>query len=180
VFARASARRITSSRTLALARARRTQTVVPGSCSNGTRVRRDALEAAILDPVRRYYAERVKTQESRSAQIPHELQQLDARLVRLRERLQRGDPDLEPDGAPIAASDSAKVLSMLPKAAALYRKQIDGRPRWGHAGRPQGTCNPARNAWRNPATACNRWRLVGRVSNEPWHPAEGCRVRWSG
>jgi hypothetical protein len=90
--------------------------------------------------MQRYYAERVKTQESRSAQIPHELQQLDARLVRLRERLQRGDPDLEPDGAPIAASDSAKVLSMLPKAAALYRKQIDGRPRWGHAGRPQGTC----------------------------------------
>jgi hypothetical protein len=68
----------------------------------GIRVRRDALEAAILDPVRRdllspervdamaremqrYYAERVKTQESRSAQIPHELQQPDARLVRLRE-----------------------------------------------------------------------------------------------
>jgi hypothetical protein len=47
--------------------------------------------------MQRYYAERVKTQESRSAQIPHELQQLDARLVRLRERLQRGDPDLEPD-----------------------------------------------------------------------------------
>lgn len=86
----------------------------PGACSNGIRVRRDALEAAILDPVRRdllsservetmaremqrYYAERAKAQESRSTQIPHELQRLDARLVRLRERLQRGDPDMEPD-----------------------------------------------------------------------------------
>lgn len=131
----------------------------PGACSNGTRVRRDTLEAAILEPVRRdllsperveamaremqrYYAERVKTQESRSAQIPHELQQLDARLVRLRERFQRGDPDMEPDELraaigkaeakrrelmelQFAASDSAKVLSMLPKAAALYCKQID-------------------------------------------------------
>jgi site-specific DNA recombinase len=131
----------------------------PGACSNGIRVRRDALEAAILDPVRRdllsperveamaremqrYYAERVKTQESRSAEIPHELQHLDARLVRLRERFQRGDPDMEPDelraaiekaeakrrelmDLQFAASDSAKVLSMLPKAAALYCKQID-------------------------------------------------------
>jgi site-specific DNA recombinase len=130
-----------------------------GACSNGIRVRRDALEAAILDPVRRdllsperveamaremqrYYAERAKTQESRSAQIPHELQQLDARLVRLRERFQRGDPDMEPDELraaiekaeakrrelielQFAASDSAKVLSMLPKAAVLYCKQID-------------------------------------------------------
>lgn len=34
----------------------------------------------------------VRRLKSRSAQIPHELQQLDARLVRLRERLQKGRP----------------------------------------------------------------------------------------
>lgn len=128
-----------------------------GACSNRIRVRRDALEEAILSPVRqdllspervdvmaremeRYYAERMR-HESRSAQSPAELQQLDARLMRLRERLQRGDPDMEPDelraaidkaeakrkeliDAQCDASESAKVLSMLPKAAALYRKQI--------------------------------------------------------
>jgi site-specific DNA recombinase len=92
--------------------------------------------------MQRYYAERVETQESRSTEIPHELQQLDARLVRLRERLQRGDPDMEPDELraaiekaeakrrelmelQFAASDSAKVPSMLRKGAALYCKQID-------------------------------------------------------
>lgn len=59
----------------------------PGACSNGIRVRLDALEAAILDPVRRdllsperveamaremqrYYTERAKVQDSLDPDTP--------------------------------------------------------------------------------------------------------------
>jgi site-specific DNA recombinase len=137
-----------------------------GACSNGVRIRRDAIQAAILGRVNsdllspervkamtremeRYYADRMKEQACRSAEAPLELQQLDARLARLRERLRQGDPDMEPDELRAAidkadakrreladlssgVNDSAKVLTMLPKAAELYRKQIsdglDGSP----------------------------------------------------
>ena len=138
-----------------------------GACSNGVRVRRDAVEAAILDPIRkdllspervqlmaremqREYARRMEALQTRSTSAPKELQELDARIARLRERLQKGDPDMEPDELRAAVDraeqkrrdlierqplsrESAKLLSMLPKAAALYRKQIadglDGDPR---------------------------------------------------
>lgn len=137
-----------------------------GACSNGVRIRRDALQTTILGRVNsdllspervkvmaremeRYYADCVRAQESRSAEAPLELQQLEARLGRLRERLRTGDPDMEPDELRAAIEkveakrqelmdlnsegrDSAKVMSMLPKAAELYRKQItdglDGNP----------------------------------------------------
>jgi hypothetical protein len=81
---------------------------------------------------------------------PRELQELDARLERLRERQRNGDPDLTADelqaalervgqkrrellDAQPAAKRSAKILPMLSKAAALYRRQIadglNGNPR---------------------------------------------------
>ena len=78
----------------------------------------------------------MKAQECRSAEAPLELQQLDARLARLRERVRQGDPDMEPDELRAAidkaeakrrelmdlsseTKDSAKVMSMLPKAAPI-------------------------------------------------------------
>ena len=137
------------------------------ACDNGIRVRRDELERIILDPIRRdllaperiarmakemqtYYLERTRRAAARAAEAPRELQELDARLERLRERLRKGDPDMAPDeiqaaidraqakraeleAAQPAARRSAKILPMLTKAAALYRRQIaqglDGNPR---------------------------------------------------
>jgi site-specific DNA recombinase len=130
----------------------------PGACPNRVRIRRDALQSQILGRVNsdllspervkvmaremeRYYADCVKGQESRSAEAPVELQQLESRLVRLRDRLRTGDPDMEPDELRAAIEraeakrrelielnsevrESAKVMSMLPKAAELYRQQI--------------------------------------------------------
>lgn len=129
-----------------------------GACSNRIRVRRDTLQNEILGRVNsdllspervkvmaremeRYYEERMRAQASRAVEAPLELQQLEARLVRLRERLRTGDPDMEPDELRAAIDkaeakrrelmelgraekDTGKVMSLLPKAAELYRKQI--------------------------------------------------------
>ena len=93
------------------------------------------------------YAEQTKARQTRAAEAPKELQDLIARIARLRERLRKGDPEMVPDEL-LAAIDraegkeleseqseakaSAKLLSILPKAAALYREQIarglDGNP----------------------------------------------------
>jgi len=75
------------------------------------------------------------------AEQPKELQELTARIERLRARLKSGDPDMTADEIQAAidpaeakrqeleqqqpaAKASAKVLSVLPKAAELYRRQI--------------------------------------------------------
>jgi DNA invertase Pin-like site-specific DNA recombinase len=137
------------------------------ACSNGTRVRRLDLQQQILGPVdegllapdrvdrmakemQAYYAERVRAMQTRATEVPRELQELNARLERLRERLKKGDPDMTADEIQAAidraegkrrelqdqqpeAKESAKVLSIMPRAAAMYRKQIaeglDGNPR---------------------------------------------------
>ena len=44
------------------------------------------------------YLERVRAVEARADTAPRELQELDARLARLRDRVQRGDPDMAADG----------------------------------------------------------------------------------
>ncbi|GFE79257.1 resolvase [Steroidobacter agaridevorans] len=129
------------------------------ACSNNIRVRRDAIERTILGGLRRdllmpervhriakemqaAFAERVKQASARAETMPQELEALDARLERLRERLKAGDPDLTADelqtaidrveakrreliDARPAARESARVLTMLPKAAEFYRDQID-------------------------------------------------------
>ncbi len=130
-----------------------------GACSNHIRVRRDAIERVILGGVRRdllapervermakemfaAYAERVKEIAARVETLPRELQELDARIMRLRERLKDGDPDLAADelqagidraenkrrelvDARPAERENARVLAILPRAAELYREQID-------------------------------------------------------
>jgi hypothetical protein len=114
-------------------------------------------EAKILDPVRqellspervdrmareieKRFAERMEELADKST--PEEIQALDARIERLRERLYVGDPDLEPDELQMAieaaqrkrrdlvdaqpvARHSAKINAALPRAAAAYRKQIE-------------------------------------------------------
>jgi site-specific DNA recombinase len=126
-----------------------------GGCVNGVRVNRVSIEGTILNPVRdqlrnpvlvkqmaaemeRDFAAMMDKAGARAAAAPRELQDLDARL----ERLRGGVADLEPDelaaaiarieakrnelkAAQPAQRDRAKVLAMLPKAAAAYLKQVD-------------------------------------------------------
>src|SRR5581483_6344985 len=130
-----------------------------GACSNGIRVRRDAIERVILSGIYRdllepdrvarmanemriAYAERMRAVAARAAGLPRELEELDARIMRLRERLKAGDPDLTPDELQAAIDraeakrrqvfdmqpterENARVLAMLPRTAELYREQID-------------------------------------------------------
>jgi hypothetical protein len=130
-----------------------------GACSNHIRVRRDAIERVILGGVRRdllapervermaaemrfAYVERMREIAARAETLPHEIQELDARITRLRERLKAGDPDLMADelqaGIERAENkrrelldvrpverENARVLALMPQAAELYREQID-------------------------------------------------------
>jgi site-specific DNA recombinase len=90
----------------------------------------------------KYYAQRISEQESQAAGRPAELTELDSRIARLRARLRAGDPDMAAEDleavieravakraelagkAPTKAATS-KVLSLLPKMAAAYRRQIE-------------------------------------------------------
>jgi hypothetical protein len=89
-----------------------------------------------------YLRERAQAMQTRAAEVPKELQELAARIERLRERLRRGDPDMVADELQAAIEkaegkraelldqqpavrQSAKVLAALPKAADLYRRQIE-------------------------------------------------------
>jgi site-specific DNA recombinase len=130
-----------------------------GACDNHIRVRRDRLESAILGPLRdemlapervakmakemqSNLLERMHRIKMRTAEQPHELMELDARIARLRKRMAAGDPDITPDelraaldvaeykrrelahAKPTDISEGAKLLTMLPNAAELYRRQI--------------------------------------------------------
>jgi site-specific DNA recombinase len=129
------------------------------ACSNHIRVRRDAVERIILGGVRRdlleperveqmakemhvAYAERMREIAARAESMPREVEELDARIERLRERLKAGDPDLTTDELQVGIdraeakrhqllssqpteSENTRVLAMLPRAAELYRAQID-------------------------------------------------------
>lgn len=122
-------------------------------------MRRDAIERVILGGVRREllapdrvermanemraaYAERMRERAARAETLPREVEELDARIARLRERLKAGDPDLTPDELQVAIEraeakrrelldarpverENARVLAILPRAAELYREQID-------------------------------------------------------
>lgn len=137
------------------------------ACSNGVRVRRQRAEAVLLDPIRKEllspervermakemrtsYLEHVRALQARVAERPQELQELTARIDRLRARLDQGDPDMTPDeiqaaieraeakarelgGLEAASMPAMKAFTMLPRAAEAYRRQItlglEGEPR---------------------------------------------------
>lgn len=81
--------------------------------------------------MRASYVEHLRARQTREAERPQELQELTARIERLRERLRQGDPDMTTDEIQVAieraeakgvslaaASTSAmKAFTMLPKAA---------------------------------------------------------------
>ncbi|MGC8507884.1 MAG: recombinase family protein [Thiomonas sp.] len=130
-----------------------------GACSNRIRVRRDAVERVILGGVCREllapervermakemqaaYAERLRERAARLEALPQDVQRLDARIARMRERLKAGDPDLTADELQAAieraegkrrellearpeSRENARVLARLPRAAELYREQIE-------------------------------------------------------
>jgi site-specific DNA recombinase len=91
--------------------------------------------------MQRQFAQFSREAAQRRVDVPAEVRELDARLERLRERLRKGDPDLTDDELQMAidrveskrqelalaqsADESSKVLAMLPRAAELYRRQID-------------------------------------------------------
>lgn len=128
------------------------------ACSNKARVRRDVLERRIIGPItdemldperlrsvvaklQKQFSDRRGLTPRHEASVLRELTQLDARLDRLRERLRKGDPDIEPDelqmaidwaqmkrqqlAAPVLTDGSLReVLTMLLKLAGVYREQV--------------------------------------------------------
>jgi site-specific DNA recombinase len=135
------------------------------ACRNSARVARAAIERIVLDPLRKellapgrvqrmatemqaVYIEHVTTQRARLTDRPKALQELDARLAKLRD-MQRASPDMadelqaavdrakskrrELENAQPAAKQSAKLLMLVPRMAEEYRRQIelglDGNPR---------------------------------------------------
>jgi hypothetical protein len=109
-------------------------------------VRRDLLAPErverMAEEIRVGYAERMREIAARAETLPHEIQELDARITRLRERLKAGDPDLMADELQAgieraetkrrelldvrpADRENARVLALMPRAAELYREQID-------------------------------------------------------
>src|SRR5205807_4812086 len=82
-----------------------------------------------------------RAMQVRAAEQPREVQELAARIERLRERMRCGDPDMAADEIQLAieraeakrheledsqpeARRSARILTLLPKAADAYRRQI--------------------------------------------------------
>jgi HPt (histidine-containing phosphotransfer) domain-containing protein len=137
-----------------------------GACTNSARVRRLAAEEKILAPLRdellapavvrqmakemeTLHAQQLAQTAARAEKAPGELEELRARIERLRERLRQGDPDMTTDEiqaavdraegkrqeleqAQPASKASARVVAAIPRAAALYREQVarglDGTP----------------------------------------------------
>jgi DNA repair exonuclease SbcCD ATPase subunit len=128
------------------------------ACSNAVRVKRTQVEDVLIGKLRNdllapasirqirqdmqaYFLERARAQESKATEAPRELQELSARIARLRERLKSGDPDLPPDELQAAidraeakrqellarqpaAKHTDRVLNLLPRAAEAARREI--------------------------------------------------------
>lgn len=117
-------------------------------------IRHELLSPACIEKMvaslERKFAERMRARAAAETERPRELMDLEARIQRLRDRKKVGDPDMTSDEIQSAidratekrkelesalpeAKQSAAILSAFPKAAALYRQQIeqglDGDPR---------------------------------------------------
>jgi len=105
--------------------------------------------ARMAREIQEYYFERVRAMQTKATETPQELQELAARIERLHERIRRGDPDMTADelqlaveraetkrreleGQVLGVNVSVNALSIVPRAAELYRRQIalglDGNP----------------------------------------------------
>lgn len=135
--------------------------------------------ARMAKEMQEYYAERMRAMQSRATEAPKDLQELAARIERLRERLRKGDPDMPPDEIEAAleraegkrreleaqlpeAQQFSNVLSILPKAAELFTSGRARSRRQSTAGW-QGSSDFARVVLRTNRLDA-RWRTtVGRV-----------------
>ena len=134
-----------------------------GTCSNTVRVNRTSLEDTILGPVRvdlkdrelvqrmaadmeREYAKRIQASEAQAKSAPDELKVIDTRLEKIRalagltederqiliEKAEAKRTEIQAAVEP-QARPQTKIVAILPKAAAMYVKQIDE----GLAGNPR-------------------------------------------
>lgn len=122
---------------------------------------------AMASDLHRAYAASAAARQQRAAEQPKELAELEARIDRLRARLSVGDPDMTADELQAAIQraeekreallkapetrGSAKILTMLPKAAAEMRREVEQLLQGRSSDR-------ARMALR---------RLIGRIELEP-------------
>lgn len=105
------------------------------ACSNSTRIRRSAIEAAVLTPLRedllsparieqmarklqQAYAAQLREQQSKTAERPKEILALEARIERLRERQRKGDEDMT----------SAELDLVIERAQTERQRLIDQQP----------------------------------------------------
>lgn len=95
-----------------------------------------------------YFPECVRTMQTSAVELPHELEELKARIARLRERLKAGDPDMLEDELQVAIDRAEakhcdlhaqlttnlppKAVAFMSRVAELYRRQVaqglDGNP----------------------------------------------------
>lgn len=131
------------------------------ACQNGIRTRRDHAQDVLLGPLfgvdgllspdriervvvpemQSYCRQRLQERSARAIEAPKALQELSARIVRLRERLERGDQDMTGDEIMAAielaeakradledsqpeAKVSYRLIARLPKFADAFRRQI--------------------------------------------------------
>lgn len=97
---------------------------------------------AMAREIQRLYESRINDEAGRLGKVPNEVRKPEERLARLKERLRRGDPDMEPDELHAAIEraeakrrelltprpamkEPAKLVTLLPRAAELCRQQIE-------------------------------------------------------
>jgi hypothetical protein len=128
------------------------------ACGNSILVRRDRVENILLGPIRDdllkpdrvarmakemqgYFSDRVQAIQARATEAPRELEELEARIGRLRDRLKHGDPDM-PEDELQAAIDRAdekrrelqeQLSAYLPAIAFVFMSRaaelgLDGNP----------------------------------------------------
>jgi site-specific DNA recombinase len=179
------------------------------ACGNAILVRRDRVEHILLGPIRDdllkpdrvarmakemqdYLSDRLQATQVRATEAPRELEELEARIARLRDRLKRGDPDI-PDDELQAAIDRAeekhrelqeqlraylpaKAFVFMSRAAELYRPPSHPRPRWQSTSRAKSARLLTRVVRRkNPAGASAGWWSHGPLESERWRALKGPR-----
>jgi DNA invertase Pin-like site-specific DNA recombinase len=112
------------------------------ACSNSIRVRRDSVEAILLNPIRKdllapervermgaemqaQYREETRAMQKRSADAPQELLELNARLSRLRKRLVKGDPDMALDEIQAAIDRAEAKRTEIDNAQPAARRSLN-------------------------------------------------------
>jgi site-specific DNA recombinase len=111
------------------------------ACANSIRVRRDTIEAAIIDPIlkdvltpvrvaamvkemERDYRARIAAAQARVTEVPDEVRKLEARIERLRERLRKGDEDMALDEIEAAIEKARGKLSELQRTTATAEGDV--------------------------------------------------------